>query len=697
VTKFRAGVDIGGTFTDIVLLAEDGRRYTKKVSSTVDDYARAIVAGLKALLDEIGAAPQDIVELLHGTTVASNAILEHKGAKTGLVTTKGFRDVLEIRNLRMPRLYDMSWTKPPPLVPRRLRVEVDERINAHGGIDRPLDEESVERAVRFLVSEGVEAIAVCLLHSYVNPAHEQRVKAIAQRLAPDIALSISAEVLPVINEYERTSTTVINAYVRPIVARYLARLDNEVRRADIRAPLLLMQSNGGLTTAAAAADTPMHIIESGPAAGVVGVQALARRIGISHAISFDMGGTTAKAALIEAGEVTRAAEYQVGAGIVLGSRLLSGAGYTLKVPAIDLAEVGAGGGSLLWIDAGGALQVGPHSAGAMPGPVCYGLGNEEPTVTDANVVLGYLNPTQLVGGALTLDAAKARAALVDKVVRPLGLSAEDAAFGAHRIAASNMIRALKAVSSERGRDPRDYALVAFGGNGPLFAAGMAEAMQMKLVLIPPAAGVFSSFGLLRAEVEYHFSRTRKLLLRQADPAALQAVVGGLEEEARARLLAAGFTPDRIDLRRGASLHYQGQSFELRVPLAAGTLDAGALAALEAAFGGEHERTYGHRAGADEPVELVSIEVIGRGIADRFRGDVAAGAGLAPDIAIAARTRRAYFGPGRGWVDAAVANRGDLQTPHRGPCMIEEYDATCLVPPGWIARLDDHGNIALRRA
>src|SRR4051794_4572732 len=402
--SFRAGIDIGGTFTDIVLLADSGERHTRKVPSSVDDYARAIVDGLAALLAKIGAAPDAIAELLHGTTVASNAILEHKGARTGLITTKGFRDVLEIRNLRMPRLYDMSWTKPPPLVPRRLRVEVDERVNAQGGIDRPLDEASVERAVRFLVDEGVEAIAICLLHSYLNPAHELRVKEIVSGVAPDVTLCVSAEVLPVINEYERTSTTVINAYVRPIVERYLNRLIGEVKRTGIDAPLLLMQSNGGLTTARAAAVTPMHIIESGPAAGVVGVQALCRLVGIDKAISFDMGGTTAKASLIEKGEVTRATEYQVGAGIVLGSRLLSGAGYTLKVPAIDLAEVGAGGGSILWIDSGGALQVGPMSAGAVPGPVCYDQGGEEAAVADANGGPGYINPGQLVGGALGVPA-----------------------------------------------------------------------------------------------------------------------------------------------------------------------------------------------------------------------------------------------------------------------------------------------------
>jgi N-methylhydantoinase A len=694
VKTYRAGVDIGGTFTDIVLLGDDGGRYTKKVSSTVDDYARAIIDGLAALLAEVGATPAAISELLHGTTLGSNAILEHKGAKTGLITTKGFRDVLEIRNLRMPRLYDMSWTKPPPLVERRLRTEVDERVNAQGGIDRRLDEASAEGAIRFLVGEGVEAIAICLLHSYLNPAHELRVKQIAQRLAPGVALSVSAEVLPVINEYERTSTTVINAYVRPVVARYLKRLTAELRRSGTSAPLLLMQSNGGLTTARAAAETPMHIIESGPAAGVVGVQALTRRIGVTKAISFDMGGTTAKASLIEDGEVTRATEYQVGAGIVLGSRLLSGAGYTLKVPAIDLAEVGAGGGSILWIDAGGALQVGPHSAGAAPGPVCYDQGGIEPTVTDANVVLGYLNPVHLVGGALALNAAKAQAAIAARVARPLGMSVEDAAYGAHLIAASNMIRALKAVSSERGRDPRDYTLVAFGGNGPLFAAGMAGAMRMRQVLIPPSAGVFSSFGLLYAEVEYYFTRTCKCLLRATDPAELQAIAEALEGEALARLGEDGFGPGRTEIRRSASLHYQGQSFELRVPLAGGPLDRTALMALEEAFGAEHERTYGHRAGAEEPVELVSLEIIGRGIPGQPRAAAAAAASLAPDAPLGEPVRRAYFGPSQGWMEARVVNRSALRDPHTGPCIIEEYDATCLIPPGWTARLDEYGNIAI---
>jgi N-methylhydantoinase A len=693
MTRFWVGVDIGGTFTDIVFLGEHGERLTKKVSSTVDNYATAIVDGLATLICETGV-DAEIVELLHGTTVASNAILELKGARTGLITTRGFRDVLEIRTLRMPRLYDLSWTKPPPLVERYLRVEVDERINAKGEVERPLAEAVAARAIQKLADEGVEAIAVCLIHSYANPVHEQLIKEIAARMAPSLTLCISSEVLPEIKEYERTSTTVINAYVRPIVEKYLSSLTAELTRIGVEAPLLLMQSNGGLTTAKAAALRPMNIIESGPAAGVVGVQALARQIGIGKAISFDMGGTTAKASLIENGEVTRALEYSVGGGVMIGSRLLSGAGYTLKVPAIDLAEVGAGGGSIIWIDAGGALQVGPQSAGASPGPVCYDTGGTEPTLTDANVVLGYINPDQLVGGAVKLNAAKSRLVMEERIAGPLGMSLEKAAHGAFLIAGSNMIRAIKAVSSERGRDPREYALVAFGGNGPLFAAAMAEALMIGRVLIPPSAGVFSAYGLLYSDVAYQFTKTRKALLAEIAPTELSAILGELEMDARTRLAEDGFSADRVELTRRAALHYQGQSFELEVPLPAGAIGEAELALIEEAYGIEHEKTYGHRAGADEPVELVTLKVVGRGLPDAPRAALAANAELPRGVLIAEPVRRAYFGPACGWQDTQVINRADLVEPRSGPCIVEEYDATCIVPPGARASLDRFGNIVM---
>src|SRR5213083_2645644 len=685
-SRFRVGVDIGGTFTDIVLLDADGKVHTKKVSSSVDDYARAIVEGLDELFHETGVAGHDVSEVLHGTTVASNAILELRGARTGLITTKGFRDVLEIRRLRMPRLYDIAWQKPAPLVERRLRMEVAERITARGDVEIPLDPAEVERVLDRLLGHGIEALAVCLLNAYANPAHEQQIKAIVERRVPGMPFCISTDVLPEIREYERSSTTVINAYVMPVVQRYLRTLRAGLGEIAVRTPLLIIQSNGGLMTAEAASRMPMHIIESGPAAGVIGAQALARRTGMAKIITFDMGGTTAKASIVEDGEVNRATEYSVGGGIMHGSRLLSGSGYQLRVPAIDLAEVGAGGGSIVCIDTGGSVQVGPRSAGAFPGPLCYDLGGTEPTITDANVILGYLNPTHLVGGALKLNASRSHEVFEARIARPLGLELAEAAYGAHLIAASNMIRAIKSVSSERGRDPREFALFAFGGNGPVFACGMAQALGMKRIVVPPSAGLFSSFGLLYADVEYHYSRSFRRLLRKANPQEIAVVWDALASQARDQLVASGFTAEKARIRRSAALHYQGQTYELSVPLPDGAID---LAYLEEAYGREHEKTYGHRAGADEPVELVSIQVIGLGLRE--------GAGV-PERVRPSRAepeppppRRAYFGS---WIETPVMRRSELARPRSGPLIVEESDATCVVPPGAKAELDAGSNIII---
>ncbi len=691
---YRVGVDIGGTFTDIVLLGSDGAIHTKKVSSSVENYAQAIVDGLAEVCRESGMTGADIEEIRHGTTVASNAILEHKGARVGLITTKGFRDVLEIRTLRMPKLYDLSWTKPAPLVERYLRQVVDERIDHRGRIERALDPADAERAVDALLAEKVEAIAVCLINSFANPVHEAMLKEIIARKARRLPRSISFEVLPEMKEYERTSTTVINAYVAPIVATYLRAMRKGLDDAGIPARLLLMQSNGGLTTDAAAGERPMNIIESGPAGGVVGAQALARAKGLKKIITFDMGGTTAKASMVEDGEIARAQEYAVGAGIMIGSRLLTGAGYTLKVPAIDLAEVGAGGGSHVWIDAGGALQAGPESAGAFPGPVCYNLGGETPTITDANVLLGYINPRHLIGGALKLNAERARASFAQKIANPLGMEIERAAYGAHLIAASNMIRAIKAVSTERGRDPREFTLFAFGGNGPLFAAGVAAALGITRIVVPPSAGLFSSFGLLYADVEHHYARTFRRLLRQADLGEIAAAWDALARQASEQLAVEGFTGNRARLKRSAALHYQGQSYELTVSVPEGPIDADMVAHLEEAFGQEHERTYGHRAGAEEPVELVAIQLVGSGLR---------GGGEVPPRVTSSRTepaeqdaRQAYFGEEHGWIDTPVLRRADLDitSPRVGPLIVEEYDATCLIPPGAHAEFDATGNIVI---
>jgi N-methylhydantoinase A len=391
--------------------------------------------------------------------------------------------------------------------------------------------------------------------------------------------------------------------------------------------------------------------------------------------------------------VGRSLEYQVGGGMMMGSRLLTGGGYLLKVPAIDLAEVGAGGGSVVWIDAGGALQVGPCSAGASPGPLCYDLGGTEPTITDANVILGFLNPDYLVGGALKLNADKARRVFADRIATPLGLSLPHAAYGAHQIAASNMIRAIKAVSTERGRDPRNYALFAFGGNGPLFAAGMAEALHMKHIVVPPSPGLFSAFGLLSAEVEHHYSRTFRRLLRNVDPLELGEAWEQLAREAADQLRADGFSRNQMRLRRSANLHYQGQTFELTVPVPDGSLDTEALIELAEAFGQEHERTYGHRAGTEEPVEIVNIQLIGQGVPEHPR--------LPATLSLARQTaesrlpaRQAYFGPQVGWLETPVLRRSDLVRSCQGPCIVEEYDATCIVPPSATAVLDAFGNLLI---
>ncbi len=691
--RFRVGVDIGGTFTDIVLLGDDGTLHTMKIPSSTGDYAAAIVEGLADVFAVTGLAGNGIDEIRHGTTVASNAILEGKGARVGLITTFGFRDVLELRTLRMPRLYDMAWQKPPALVERYLRRTVNERIRASGEIETPLDMADAHAQVQALVDEDVEAIAVCLINAFANPAHERMIKAAIEEIAPDLIYCISYEVLPEIKEYERTSTTVINAYVMPIVTTYLKAMRLGLDKADTPAPLLLMQSNGGLTTDRAAAERPINIIESGPAGGVVGGQAIANTKNLDKIITFDMGGTTAKASMVENGSVMRAQEYAVGAGIMVGSRLLSGAGYTLKVPAIDLAEVGAGGGSLVQIDGGGAMQVGPQSAGAVPGPVCYGKGGETVTVTDANVVLGLLNPAHLVGGALTLEAERARAAFKAQVADPLGLSLEDAAHGAFRIAASNMIRAIRAVSSERGRDPREFALFAFGGNGPLFACEMAATLGMQRVIVPPSPGLFSSFGLLYADLEHHYSRTLRRVTSEADPSEIEAAWAELEAQARAQLATDGLGPERMQIRRSAALHYKGQSFDLVVGAPDGNIDAAYLEGLAEAFGAEHERMYGHRAGPEEPVELVSIQVLGIGLRDT---------GGVPERVMPSRPepepgapRNVYFGRGHGWHETPILNRSDLAIERAGPCIIEEYDATCIVPPGATATLDAGGNIVVQ--
>ena len=681
--KLRIGIDIGGTFTDLVAITGDGRVITRKTASTPHDYGEGIVTGLSDLLRQ---EPSPVADVLHATTVGSNTILEAKGAKTALITTKGFRDILEIRDLRMPVLYDISWTKPRALVERRLRLEVAEKLRPDGSVAQPLDMATVEAAIDMLRRENVKGLAICLLHSYANPEHEQAIAAAVRKALPDVAISISSEILPEIKEYPRTSTTVINAYVQPVVRAYITALDARLKALGIEAPLQLMQSNGGLASAAFAAAAPAHIIESGPAAGVVGGAALARRLNEPRVITFDMGGTTAKAGLVEDGEVLRSEAIEVGGGVMVGSRLLVGAGYMLKLPAIDLAEVGAGGGSICRLDAAGAPKVGPISAGADPGPVCYGRGGTAPTITDCNLALGYLDPGGLVGGAMKLDLDAARAAIARDLAGPMGVSVEDAAFGMLRLASATMMRAIRAVSVERGRDPRQFALLAFGGNGPLFAAGIARELGIARVLIPPLPGVFSAFGLLVADAEHHATQSLRTRLDAADPARIAAVLADLERTGAAQLARDGFPPARQETRRAAMARYVGQSSEIEVPLTGAITPAG----IAEAFGAEHERTYGFRAPASEPVELMGLSVITRGLPERPRLPEC----IPPLASSVPATRRAWF-PDGGWADTPVVDRAGLAAaPRVGPLIVQEYDATCLVPHEAHASVDGFGNIVV---
>lgn len=682
----RIGIDIGGTFTDLVAIDDDGGVRTVKTPSTPQDYAVGIANGLHALL---GPGERQVDELLHATTIGSNTILEGKIAKTALITTRGFRDVLEIRDLRMPRLYDINWTKPEPLVPRHLRFEVDEKLRPDGSVLVPLDLGSIVAAIDAIVAAQVQSVAICLLHSYANPAHEIAVADALRLRLPDMAISLSHEILPEIKEYPRTSTTVVNAAIQPVVRAYLRSLRTRLDAIGLAAPVRLMQSNGGLASARHAGDFPAQIVESGPAAGVVGAAVLATRLGEAAVITFDMGGTTAKAGLVEHGQVMRAEAMEVGGGVMAGARLLVGGGYMLKLPAIDLAEVGAGGGSICRIDPGGAPKVGPHSAGADPGPVCYGRGGTQPTITDCNLALGYLDPAGLAGGSLRLDRDAAISAIDQHLARPMRLSVPEAAVGMLAIASATMMRAIRSVSVERGRDVRACSMMAFGGNGPLFAASIARELGITRVIVPPMPGLFSAFGLLLADTEHHLSRSFRARVDAVPVQAFSELVARMRETGLSRLEADGFGVGRVSLQFTAMARYVGQSSE--IPVALGDTTATAmLQALPDMFGAAHQQAYGFRAPAGDAVEITSLALLARGLSDTPRLP----ASILPQHGGTEGVRDVWF-PGSGWVATAVICRAHLSdVPRAGPLIIGEYDATCLVPPDATAARDGFGNILL---
>ncbi len=693
MSDYRLGIDIGGTFTDIAILGGDGRLCTKKILSSPDDYSRAIEEGVRALLAEAGIGASEIGEVVHGTTVATNAIIERQGVRVALVTTEGFRDVLEIARFRSPRLYDVSFRKPEPLVERRLRFEVGERISAAGEVVRPLDEAGVRDVARRVAEAGVEAVAVCFLNAYVDSRHEERAAEILREFLPDLPVTVSSELVPQIQEYERTSTTVVNAYIRPVIEGYARRLETRLRDIGITVPLNIMQSNGGVLPARIAARKPIFVIESGPAAGVVGARRLAERLGMADCIVFDMGGTTAKAAIIEGGEFALSPETEVGGEASLGHRMVRGGGYVVQAPTIDIAEVGAGGGSIAWIDPGGGLQVGPRSAGAAPGPACYGQGGTAATVTDANLALGYLNPDALVGGDLALDREAGERA-VDEIARAIGRPIIEAAHGIHLIANARMMRALGAVSSERGLDPSRFPLFAFGGNGGVHVAGLAEALGVEQVLVPPAAGLFSALGLLFADTEHQCIRAFYRTFDELELDPLEAEILALRAEAEGLITADGYPPEARELAGSAEIKYVSQNAALSLPLPEPPLGAEDLDALAEAFARAHEATFGYRSD-EEGIQFVSLKVVGRGLAARPR--LPAKITLDAEVAPATGSRRAYHGPEHGWLETPVVGRGGLaEVARAGPLIVEEYDSTTVVRPGWTARLDGWNNIVMSR-
>ncbi|OGL11814.1 MAG: hypothetical protein A3I14_18910 [Candidatus Rokubacteria bacterium RIFCSPLOWO2_02_FULL_73_56] len=685
---YRIGFDVGGTFTDFVLQSPAGELTTAKRLTTYPDPSEACLAGLDALIAGSGVAWGDAAQVVHGTTLGSNVVIERKARGVGLLTTRGFRDVLIVGREKRYQVYDLQIEKPPPLVPRRLIGEVTERILADGSVRTPLDEADARRAVRELCARGVTTLAICLLHAYLHPAHEKRLAALVAEEAPHVTVTLSHEVSPTFREYERTSTTVINAYVMTAVREYLAGLGAALAARGYRGRLFVMQSSGGIATAEAMQRYPVRMIESGPAAGALMAAAYGELTGHRDLIAFDMGGTTAKLALVEKGRpyTTTAFElHRVGNA--------PGSGLPMNIQAIDLVEIGAGGGSIARA-ALGVIAVGPESASSTPGPVCYGRGGAEPTVTDANLVLGYLNPDDFAGGSMRLDAAGAARALEAKVARPLGLPLAAAAWGVHAIVNTNMELATRVVSIERGRDPRDLTLIAFGGSGPVHGCRLAQALGIPRVLLPAAAGVTAAIGLLAAEVRFDVARTYVRRLDAVDPAQLGAMYEEMAAQALEVVRESAVAGD-VTVARAADARYVGQGYELSVPVPAGRLDAAALARVRAAFDEVYAARYGYASPA-EPVEIVTWKLSAIGGSPRIAlAKAARGAGPAAPKA----RRRAYFPETGGFTETPVYDRYALGAGARlaGPAIVEERESTTVLPPGTAATVDEYANLLVEPA
>ena len=687
----RIGADVGGTFTDVVLIDANGNLWTHKVPSTPPNFERAVLNAIEHLLHTTDAAGTTVSEVAHGTTVATNAVLEKRGAKTALITTKGFRDVLELRRIRAPQMYDLFFEKPQALVDRYLRFELTERISASGEVLTPLSESELWRLKEELEKEAVESVAVCTLHAYAFPQHENIVGDFLRTELPDVPVSLSSEVLPERKEYERTATTVVNAYVRPVMQRYLNAMRSGLQEMGIEGPLLMMQSAGGLTPEADAAQLPVFVLESGPAAGVLAAGFTAQRLGTDNLITLDMGGTTAKASMIEDGAVAYSPEYEVGASISAGNRLVGGGGELIRAPSIDIAEVGSGGGSIAYLDGAGGLHVGPRSAGAVPGPACYQRGGTEPTVTDANVVLGYIRPGELADGEVSIDIEAAHRAIHDRIAVPLGMNLVQAAEGIHRIANARTMRALRAVSTERGRDPREFVLMAFGGSGPIHAAGLAKELLIRQVIVPPLPGLFSTLGLLFSGVEHHDVRSCLLSGETLNTTTLEQIKAEMQRNMLVQFETEGYPADQVTLSCSVDIRFKGQASEIRLPVADENFTETTVEALHTTFETEHERLYGHRSDPDNPVEVVAVRLIGQA---GIRGQQGA-LNPAERLGVRAPSREAHFGASWGTIDTPVISRHDLgDEGTTGPLLIDEYDSTIVVPPDYRGYLDGEGNILM---
>ena len=695
--RYRLGVDIGGTFTDATLVDEStGQLWNAKVSSTPGDPSQGFLTVTEQILERAALAPETLRFVVHATTVATNAIIEGKVAPTILITTEGFRDILEIARQIRPSLYDTQFEKPTPLVPRDRCFGVRERLDATGAVVTPLDETAIPHIASVIQEAGIESVAVCFLHSYLNAQHEQRAGEILRALAPDIAISLSSEVAPEIREYFRASTTVINAALRPIVSRYLENIEARLRAQGIQSELLVMQSSGGLMTFGDARSRPVFMVESGPAAGVITAAHLGDSLGHRNVISFDMGGTTAKVGLVQDGTPRITKDYEVGSIAQPGSGGFRAGGYPIRTPVIDLVEIGAGGGSIAWIDPGGVLRVGPQSAGADPGPACYGQGGTEPTVTDANLVLGRLNPGHLLGGDLTLESALAHAAIEERIAKPLGLDVVRAAHSIVEIANVAMINALRLVSVQRGHDPRDFALTAFGGAGPLHANRLAHEMNIPVTIIPTSPGTASALGLLVTDITYDYATTLIERVDRLEASAVADVFTDLRRQGTEALAAAGVATADMAFVQQVDLRYVGQSYELTLSYPDGEARGVDFGRLLQEFHDEHDRVYGHSV-PGEPVETVNLRLTALGTI--VKPPLLEKDNTNHDLQATRRdSRQVFFGELDAFADCPIYDRSMLSAESEvpGPAIVEEYDSTTVIHPGYYATVDQYGTLLLTK-